>query len=87
MENREYNVVEIPLILMDDSLQSPNYVNLDLNEKFKKIKQIIDKVKKYNGTFTFLWHNSSFYVTEWRNWGWIYDETIRYLKENNFEFV
>ena len=87
VENREYNVVEIPLIVMDDSLQSSRYVNLTLDEKLEKIKQIIDKVGKYNGTFTFLWHNSSFYVTEWRGWKWLYDEAIKYLKENNFEFI
>ncbi len=87
VENKEYNVVEIPLIIMDDSLQSPRYVNLTPDEKFEKIKKMIDKVRKYNGTFTFLWHNSSFYVTEWRGWEWVYDETIKYLKENNFEFI
>jgi len=87
VENKEYNVVEIPLIVMDDSLQSSRYVNLTLDEKLEKIKQIIDKVGKYNGTFTFLWHNSSFYVTEWRGWKWLYDEAIKYLKENNFEFI
>jgi len=47
----------------------------------------VDKVKRYNGTFTFLWHNSSFYTTEWKNWEWVYGKTIKYLKENGFEFI
>jgi len=54
---------------------------------FEKIKQLTERVKRYNGTFTFLWHNSSFYVTEWRDWEWVYNETILYLKKSDFEFI
>ncbi len=86
-EKREYKLVEIPLIVMDGTLRSPRYMNLSPKEGFEKIKEFIDKIKKYNGTFTFLWHNSSFYTTEWKEWEWVYEETLKYLKENNFEFV
>ena len=86
-EKREYDVTEIPLIVMEGSLQSPRYMNLSPEQGFKKIKELVDKVKRYNGTFTFLWHNSSFYTTEWKNWEWVYGKTIKYLKENGFEFI
>jgi hypothetical protein len=86
-EKREYELVEVPLIVMDGTLRSPGYMNLSSKEGFEKIKELIDKIKKYNGTFTFLWHNSSFYTTQWREWEWVYEETLKYLKENNFEFV
>ena len=86
-EKREYNITEIPLIVMDGSLQNPRYMNLTPERGLEKIKELVDKIKKYNGTFTFLWHNSSFYTTEWKNWERVYDETIKYLKENGFEFV
>ena len=86
-EKREYNVTEIPLIVMDGSLQNPRYMNLTPERGFDKIKELVDKIKEYKGTFTFLWHNSSFYTTEWKNWEWVYDETIKYLKENEFEFM
>jgi len=86
-EKREYELVEVPLIVMEGTLQSPRYMNLSPKEGFEKIKELIDKIKKYNGTFTFLWHNSSFYTTEWKEWEWVYEETLKYLKENNFEFV
>jgi len=72
---------------MDGSLQNPRYMNLTPERRFEKIKELVDKIKKYNGTFTFLWHNSSFYTTEWKNWEWVYHKTVRYLKENEFEFV
>jgi len=86
-EKREYNLLEIPLIVMDVSLQNPRYMNLTPEQGFEKIKELVDKVKKYNGIFTFLWHNSSFYTTEWKNWEWVYGETIGYLKGNGFEFI
>jgi len=86
-EKREYNLLEIPLIVMEGSLQSPRYMNLTPEQGFEKIKELVDKIKKYNGTFTFLWHNSSFYTTEWKNWEWVYQETIKYLDKNSFDFT
>ena len=86
-EKREYSVIEIPLIVMDGSLQNPKYMNLSPEEGFEKIIELVKKIKKYNGTFTFLWHNSSFYTPEWKNWEWVYEKTLKYLKENRFEFV
>jgi len=86
-EKREYNLTEIPLIVMDGSLQNERYMNLSPKEGFEKIKELIDKIKKYNGTFTFLWHNTSFYTHLWKGWEWVYEETLKYLKENNFEFI
>ena len=86
-EKRDYNLLEIPLIVMEGSLQNPRYMNLSSKEGFEKIKELIQKIKKYKGTFTLLWHNSSFYTTEWKDWEWVYHETIKYLKENGFVFV
>jgi hypothetical protein len=86
-ENREYNLIEIPLIVMDGSLQNENYMNLSPEEGFEKIKELIDKIKKYNGVFTFLWHNTSFYTHLWKDWEWVYEETLKYLKKNHFEFI
>jgi len=87
LQKREYNIVEIPLIVMEGSLRSPRYNNLTPHEGFAKITEMVDKVKRYNGTFTFLWHNSSFYISYWKNWEWVYHETVNYLKKNNFEFI
>ncbi len=42
---------------MDGSLF--NYQNLTPEEGFQRIKNIINTVKKYQGVFVLLWHNSS----------------------------
>jgi len=45
-------------------------------EMGKKIKKLVKEVKKYNGTFVFLWHNSSFNTEEWEGYQDIYKEVI-----------
>jgi hypothetical protein len=75
-EKRDYNLLEIPLIVMEGSLQNPRYMDLSSKEGFEKIKELIQKIKKYNGTFTLLWHNSSFYTTEWKDWEWVFFEKV-----------
>ena len=86
-ENKEYNLIEIPLIIMDASLQSKKCMNLTPQEGFEKIKEIINKIKKYNGIFTFLWHNSSFYTYEWKDWEGVYEKTIEYALSKNFKSI
>lgn len=76
------NVWEIPLIVMDVSLKNKDYCNYNPEEAFIKIKELIDRVKKYHGIFTVLWHNSSFDISwlEWRN---LYDRSLKYIYTNN----
>lgn len=52
------NLIESPLIVMEGSFFT--YQNLSLENMNVKIKNLIKKVKKYNGQFVFLWHNSCF---------------------------
>ena len=50
-----------------------------------KIKYLIDKVKKYNGEFVFLWYNSSF-GGSWKKFEWIYEKVLKgsiYENSNN----
>ena len=43
----------------------------------------IDIVKKYNGVFTVLWHNSSFDKENWDGWKNVFEYTMEYLCKNN----
>ncbi|UYO99165.1 hypothetical protein OF820_08765 [Oceanotoga sp. DSM 15011] len=63
------------------------YMGLSPEKGFEKIKELIDKIDNYNGVFTFLWHNTSFYIPEWKNWEWVYEDTIKYVKNKRFEFI
>ena len=85
-ENREYNIIEVPLIVMDTTLKSENYMNLSPNESLEIIKKMIYKTNKYHGVFTILWHNTSFFSNGWDKWEWVYEEMLNYLnyRKNTF---
>ena len=62
---------------MDGSLRAQEKMTVSLmKEKILDLKQ---KVKKYNGEFVFLWHNSSFNTKEWREYNKVYEEVISKL--------
>jgi len=54
--DREIDILEIPLIIMDNTLFDK--MRLDMAEAWKIIKLLIDAVEKYNGVITILWHNT-----------------------------
>ena len=54
--NREINILEIPLTIMDCTLF--DYMKLDMRGAWEITKLLIDTVEKYNGVITILWHNT-----------------------------
>ncbi len=83
---KAYDLIEVPLIVMEGTLFQKKYMALDANSGFQKIRDLIDTVKRYNGVFTFLWHNTSFENSEF-NADWVYEETIKYATLNGFKSV
>ncbi len=57
--NKYVDIMEIPLTLMDCTLD--RYMRLDINNSWKYIKKFIDKVEQVGGIFNLLWHNSYFF--------------------------
>ena len=57
-----------------------SYQNLTINEMKKSIYALIDTVKKYNGTFVLLWHNSRFEGSERNHYFDLYENITSYLK-------
>lgn len=82
-----YNVLEVPLIVMDTTLKSNIYMNLSPEEGLSKIINLMHKVKKYNGIFTLLWHNTSFYSGGWAEWEHILEKAIENGIQNDFYFI
>jgi len=66
---------------MDGSLF--DYRNLTPEEGFQRIKNLIDTIKKYNGVFVLLWHNSSLNPLELPGWIKTYERTMEYLGKQN----
>jgi len=83
VKNKEINLWEIPLIVMDVSLLSSKYMNLTVDEALNKVKKIIDIVDKYNGVFSLLIHNSVFFDYS-EDWIFYYEKILKILERNNF---
>ena len=55
--NREANLIEIPLIVMDKTLME--YMGLSPEESLEEIYRSAARCRVVGGVFTLLWHNSS----------------------------
>ncbi|WP_157071670.1 polysaccharide deacetylase family protein [Steroidobacter denitrificans] len=52
-------LVERPLIAMDVSFQSAQYMALSLEQSLDKLRKLADICRSFRGNFTLLWHNTS----------------------------
>ena len=57
LTRQKLKLKEKPLLVMEGNFITYQ-LDINQNEMIKKIRDIIDKVKKYNGEFILLWHNS-----------------------------
>jgi hypothetical protein len=76
-ESRFLDIVEIPLMIMDTTLFK--HLQLEGDNAFNLIKDIIDYVKSLNGVVTILWHNESFMGESLE----VYNKVLDYLIEKN----
>lgn len=81
LEDRVLDIWEIPLIVMEATIVSPNYSNLNRKTGMYKIEKLICTVEKYKGVFNILWHNSSFDDMDntWLNWNGAYEEILDFI--------
>ena len=57
---RSMNLIEYPLIVMECSVLGSSYMGYSYNGALEYILKLKEKCRRYKGTFTILWHNSSF---------------------------
>jgi hypothetical protein len=73
------DLIERPLIIMDKPLVQYN-TDLGYGQILNKALDLLNTIKKYQGEFTFLWHNNSFNVKEWIPYQDIYTQIISSCK-------
>lgn len=61
-----------PLLMMDRTLSSPQYMHMDCSEAQAYGRRLIDRCREHGGEITLLWHNSAISGIEasdnWRNY-------------------
>jgi hypothetical protein len=65
-ENRELNLIEVPLILMDCT--PVKYMRLDFQEGLERVRALIRRVEQTGGVFTLLWHNTPLLDPDYDGW-------------------
>ncbi len=79
LSRRKLSVREKPLIAMDTTLVE--HRRMPPERAQRKLEKLIDRVYRYNGTFTLLWHNTSFNLHPWPKYRAIYEHTLDYATE------
>jgi hypothetical protein len=72
LKRKELSVVERPLVFSDSVVGF--YLDQNLETYHETTEKLLNEVKKHNGEFVFLWHNSSFYKPEWDKYLPLFDQ-------------
>ncbi|NRB52898.1 MAG: hypothetical protein HRU41_34880 [Saprospiraceae bacterium] len=70
-----------PFAVMDVSLNF--YLKLQPKQAALRVQQMMDEVRKYGGTFTLLWHNSSFAEQfGWAGWTTVFEDILEHAAQD-----
>jgi hypothetical protein len=75
-QDREMMIEEVPLIVMDTSLF--HYRKMSHDQGKDRVLDLACRCAEVGGTFTLLWHNTSF-SGAWQKWGAMYPEILSEL--------
>lgn len=78
--DKEIDILEIPLNIMDSSL----FNNIrPIDKAWEASKNVIDTVEQYHGVVTLLWHNNIFGSAYMRDWARLYNRILSYCHSKN----
>lgn len=78
--NKEINILEIPLVIMDGTLFESSK---SISDCWRITKELIDTVEKYHGVLTLLWHNTAFNCPFRENRFKLYEKILKYVYERD----
>jgi|NGEPerStandDraft_6_1074524.scaffolds.fasta_scaffold17437_3 hypothetical protein len=76
LKRKPLNLIELPLTAMDVSLFK---ISKNPDDFYSHICSLIDTVKKFEGKFVLLWHNTNFNGYEWEPYKKYYSQILSYL--------
>lgn len=73
----DYRIV--PFAYMDGTLLE--YKKMAIDQSMVAVHQLVEEVKRYGGTFCFIWHNETLAEAgKWKGWRKVFDYTLEQLK-------
>lgn len=73
-----------PMTIMECTLDSESYMNLNQENAYRIICEMLNTVKKYGGEIVLLWHNTSVKITERGYQRNLYEKTLDTIKSIEF---
>ena len=74
LNDRPYSYWEIPLVLIDGTLQK--YMKKSASDCLSDVGSLVDEIRKFGGCFTLLWHNTHFSQFKYPGWREVYMEIL-----------
>jgi hypothetical protein len=80
-EDKPFRFYEIPLVLMDGTLQK--YLKKRPDEALQSVESLFTEVERFGGCMTILWHNTHFSPYKYNGWKSVYEQILKRNYENN----
>ena len=79
------HLLELPLHVMDTALFYPDYLNLDEDEAYRRVTDILEDFRRFGGVFTTNWHDRS--IAPERLWDDFYVKLLLTLRQRDVWFA
>ncbi len=86
-QNKAHEFLEIPLTLMDTTLNHPYYLQLTPAQIVPAVMPVLAEIKSFGGVFTLLWHNANFDPLNTLNGPMQFHEIMAALLQNKAAFL
>jgi len=83
--DRPLRIVELPLAVMDTTLQQRHYRHLGAAEARAATEAVLDRVRASGGTAAILWHHNRFHPYAGRGYGEAYWQVVEWVREHGGE--
>ena len=81
------SVLEIPLAVMDATLQFHHYMGLAPEQSMPAVKPLMQEIAKWNGVMALLWHNTHFSDHKYKGWREVYMAALEAGKQDDCVFM
>jgi len=82
-EDSPFDVLELPLTIMDGTLSDTKYRGLTAEKAWQNVESLLATVKSYGGCIVLLWHNSRLDDFEHADYAGVYERSLEWIAENN----
>ncbi len=84
-ENRPVEFLELPLVVMDTTLEKQKYLYARRDDAIVTIYDLLKEVLQFNGMMSLLWHNNYFSDYKYNGWRNVYAQSVKSALEMGYK--